>query len=321
MELHLAAPRSFKQEIVSIRRRIGGNKLKLDRGSRLKCKADFSAEDLMNKNKAINKRFEHFGWKSDWKLDDNYIGRLMKGGLLFQQNFLVRSYELGPDCKMSIGALVNLLQESSLNHLKSTGVMVEGFGSTPEMIRRSLIWVVCRLHIVVDAYPSWGDVVQVETWACASGRNGVRRDWLIRDYNTCKTLLRASSGYVMMNKETRKLSKFIEKTREEVKVILMDYCDPIIEEDDTELRDLDFQAANYVGTSLSSAPDSIVETHKLRAIRVEFRKECEKKSLLQSLGALASETDDGVLELDHTLCLVENGSQILRARTVWMPRN
>ena len=58
MELHLAAPRSIvlnnKQEIESIRRRIRGNKLKLDRGSRLKCKADFSAEDLMNKNKGSN---------------------------------------------------------------------------------------------------------------------------------------------------------------------------------------------------------------------------------------------------------------------------
>ncbi|GMN37281.1 hypothetical protein TIFTF001_006691 [Ficus carica] len=180
---------------MSIRRRISGNKRHLDHNAShfLKFKADIAAQCLQIKSQAINNRFEEFGPKSAGKLDQNtnYVGRLMKGGLVFQQNFLVRSCELGPDSKMSIGALVSLLQESSLNHLKSVGAVVEGLGSTAEMSRRSLIWVASRMHIVVDIYPSWGDVVQVETWVCASGRNGVRRDWLIRDYNTGESLLQA----------------------------------------------------------------------------------------------------------------------------------
>lgn len=37
-----------------------------------------------------------------------------------------------------------------------------------------------------------GDVVQVDTWVAASGKNGMRRDWLLRDYDTGEILTRAS---------------------------------------------------------------------------------------------------------------------------------
>lgn len=37
-----------------------------------------------------------------------------------------------------------------------------------------------------------GDVVQVETWVSASGKNGMRRDWLLRDSKTGEILTRAS---------------------------------------------------------------------------------------------------------------------------------
>ena len=59
---------------------------------------------------------EQFNWTlpSTGNLDENIVdifnGKLVKGGLVFQQKFLIRSYELGPDCKISIGALINLLQ-------------------------------------------------------------------------------------------------------------------------------------------------------------------------------------------------------------------
>ena len=63
-------------------------------------------------------------------------------------------------------------------------------------------------------------------------------------------LLGMCSVYVMMNKKTRKLSKFIEETREETKAVFMD-CDPIIDEDGRKLRDLNFETADYVRTGLS----------------------------------------------------------------------
>lgn len=54
----------------------------------------------------------------------------------------------------------------------------------------------------------------------------------------------------MMNKKTRRLSNFAEETREEVKTVFK-YCNPIIDEDGTKLRDLDSGSADYVRTGLS----------------------------------------------------------------------
>ncbi|PON58915.1 hypothetical protein TorRG33x02_289500, partial [Trema orientale] len=58
-----------------------------------------------------------------------------------------------------------------------------------------------------------------------------------------------------------------------------------------------------------SAPDSTLETLKLCALKLD---------LLHSLFAVSKETQG--VELEHTLRL-ENGSEILRVRTVWMPKN
>lgn len=45
-----------------------------------------------------------------------------------------------------------------------------------------------------------GDVVQVDSWVAASGKNGMRRDWLLRDSNTGQTLTRATRlGFLWMN--------------------------------------------------------------------------------------------------------------------------
>lgn len=37
-----------------------------------------------------------------------------------------------------------------------------------------------------------GDVVEIDTWVDAAGKNGMRRDWIIRDYNTQKIITRAT---------------------------------------------------------------------------------------------------------------------------------
>jgi hypothetical protein len=47
------------------------------------------------------------------------------------------------------------LQETALNHVKGAGLLGDGFGSTPEMCKKNLIWVVTRMQVVVDRYPTW----------------------------------------------------------------------------------------------------------------------------------------------------------------------
>ncbi|KAE9601858.1 hypothetical protein Lal_00040809 [Lupinus albus] len=298
---------------------------------------------------AAEKQWMMLDWKPrrpDMLIDPFGIGKIVQDGMVFRQNFSIRSYEIGADRTASIETVMNHLQESALNHVKTAGLLGDGFGSTPEMFKKNLIWVVTRMQVAVDRYPTWGDVVQVDTWVSASGKNGMRRDWLLRDCNTGEILTRASSVWVMMNKLTRRLSKIPSEVREEIGSYFVNSA-PIIEEDNRKLTKLDDNTADYIRTSLSprwndldvnqhvnnvkyigwileSAPQSILESHELSSMTLEYRRECGRDSVLQSLTSVSGVdvgnlAYSGHVECKHLLRL-EDGAEIVRGRTEWRPK-
>lgn len=54
-----------------------------------------------------------------------------------------------------------------------------------------------------------GDTVQVDTWVSASGRNGMRRDWLVYDCKTGDNLTRASRLVTSPHSDENVVSSFI----------------------------------------------------------------------------------------------------------------
>ncbi|VVA90513.1 unnamed protein product [Arabis nemorensis] len=295
---------------------------------------------------AAEKQWMMLDWKprrSDVLMDPFGLGRIVQDGLVFRQNFSIRSYEIGADRSASIETVMNHLQETALNHVKTAGLLENGFGSTPEMFKRNLIWVVTRMQVVVDKYPTWGDVVEVDTWVSQSGKNGMRRDWLVRDCNTGETLTRASSVWVMMNKLTRRLSKIPEEVRAEIEPYFVNSA-PVLDEDSRKLTKLDDKTADYVrsgltprwsdldvnqhvnnvkyiGWILESAPVGIMERQKLKSMTLEYRRECGRDSVLQSLTAVSgcdigNLGTAGEVECQHLLRL-QDGAEVVRGRTEW----
>ncbi|KAG4167463.1 hypothetical protein ERO13_A13G197000v2 [Gossypium hirsutum] len=293
---------------------------------------------------AAEKQWMMLDWKPkrpDMLIDPFGIGKIVQDGLVFRQNFSIRSYEIGADQTASIETVMNHLQETALNHVRSAGLLVDGFGSTPEMCKKNLIWVVTRMQVVVDRYPTWGNVVQVDTWVSASGKNCMRRDWLVRDSKTGEVLTRASSIWVMMNKVTRRLSKMPEEVRGEIEPYFMN-SEPVVAEDSRKLVKLNDSSAEfvrkgltpkwsdldvnqhvnnvkYIGWILESAPLPILETHELSSMTLEYRRECGRDSVLQSLTAVSDNGTDEI-ECQHLLRL-EDGSEVTRGRTQWRPKN
>ncbi|XP_073132218.1 palmitoyl-acyl carrier protein thioesterase, chloroplastic-like [Henckelia pumila] len=290
----------------------------------------------------------------DWKpkrldvIDDPFgLGSIMQNGLIFRQNFSIRSYEIGADRTVSLETLMNHLQETALNHVKTAGLLNDGFGSTPEMSKRNLIWVVAKMQVLVDRYPTWGDVIQVDTWVAASGKNGMRRDWLIRDRNTGDILTRASSQWVMMNKETRRLAKIPDEVRDEIGGYFVD-SPPVVDRETRKLPKLDDTTADYIRTGLTprwtdldvnqhvnnvkyvgwileSAPLPVVETHELAGITLEYRRECTRDSVLESLCSVLDKSigdlaNPGFVECQHLLRL-EGGGEVIKGRTEWRPKH
>ncbi|XP_078432320.1 fatty acyl-ACP thioesterases B [Wolffia australiana] len=298
---------------------------------------------------AAEKQWTLLDWKPkrpDMLVDAFAFGRIVQDGFVFRQNFSIRSYEIGADKTASIETLMNHLQETALNHVKTAGLLGDGFGSTPEMSRRNLIWVVTKMQVLVERYPSWGDVVEVDTWVSAAGKNGMRRDWHVRDSQTGQTITRATSVWVMMNKHTRRLSKIPDEARAEIEPYFLERS-AILDEDSRKLPKLDVETADfvrdglkprwsdldinqhvnnvkYIGWVLESVPVSILEAHELCGLTLEYRRECGRDSVLQSLtgvnagGGEESSPLTGV-ECDHLLRLAD-GAEIVRGRTTWRPK-
>ncbi|KAL7586149.1 hypothetical protein Lser_V15G39109 [Lactuca serriola] len=282
-------------------------------------------------------------------LDPFGLGRIVQDGLVFRQNFSIRSYEIGADRTASIETLMNHFQETALNHVKTAGLLGDGFGSTPEMCKKNLFWVVTKMQVMVDRYPTWGDVVQVDTWVAPSGKNGMRRDWLLRDWKTGEILTRASSNWVMMNKETRKLSKIPDEVRGEIEHYFVD-APPVVEDDNVKLPKLEEAKADYVRTGLTprwsdldvnqhvnnvkyigwileSAPKEVVEKYELASMTLEYRRECRKDSELKSLTSVLGngngigDSGSGHVDCQHVLQFQGGGGgEIVKGRTGWRPR-
>ncbi|KAI3455063.1 hypothetical protein Pfo_011726 [Paulownia fortunei] len=180
------------------------------------------------------------------------LGRFVGDRFVYRQSFVVRSYEIGPDKTATMETLMNLLQETALNHVASAGVAGNGFGATREMSIRKLIWVVTRIHVQVEKYSSWGDVVEIDTWVDAAGKNGMRRDWIIRDYNTQKIITRATSTWVIMNRETRRLSKIPDEVKNEVQPFYLNRAAIARENTDSEkIEKLTDETAERIRTGLA----------------------------------------------------------------------
>ncbi|KAM0924402.1 hypothetical protein ACQ4PT_004900 [Festuca glaucescens] len=179
--------------------------------------------------------------------------------------------------------LMNLLQETALNHVMSSGLAGDGFGATRQMSFRKLIWVVTRINIQVDKYSQWGDVVEIDTWVASSGKNGMRRDWIIRDCRTKKMIARATNNWVMMNRETRRLSKIPEE----------------------------------------SVPLNVLVEYHLTSMTLDYRHECRQSQLLESLTTMSStgmpspSLFSADLQSTHLIRQQDDKAEIVRARAEW----
>ncbi|CAM6015906.1 unnamed protein product [Sphagnum balticum] len=245
--------------------------------------------------------------KTEVPVDALRQGRLVEARLVYRQTFVIRSYEVGADKTASIETLMNHFQETALNHVWMAGLAGDGFGATHSMICHNLIWVVSRMQVQVEQYPAWGAVVEMDTWVAGSGKNGMRRDWLVRDYKTGQILARATSTWVMMNKKTRRFSKMPNEVRGEISPHFLersaiDNKDLVTQKikklgDDSaqlicsgltpRLNDMDMNQhvnnVKYIGWVLESVPQSLSVAHELTSMTLEYRRECTPSDIVQSL--------------------------------------
>ncbi|KAJ8554157.1 hypothetical protein K7X08_024835 [Anisodus acutangulus] len=280
------------------------------------------------------------------------LGNFVDDRFVYRQSFVIRSYEIGPDKTATMETIMNLLQETALNHVANSGVGSNGFGATREMSLRKLIWVVTRIHIQVEQYSSWGDVVEIDTWVDAAGKNGMRRDWIIRNSNTHNIITKATSTWVIMNRETRRLSKIPEQVKAEVQPFYINRSAiPTAQIDSEKIEKLNDETTQiissglaprwsdmdanqhvnnvkYIGWILESVPINVLEDCNLMSLTLEYRRECRLSNVLQSMTTLreietaTSDENGGIrgTECTHLIRMEADRAEVVRARSIWQPK-
>ncbi|GAB2251546.1 hypothetical protein Droror1_Dr00004393 [Drosera rotundifolia] len=280
----------------------------------------------------------------------NLMGRLVEAGSVYRQHFVIRCYEIGPDKTATVETILNLLQEAGINHMKSSGLSMENdYVATPVMSLMKLVWVVSRFHVKICKHTSWGNIVEVDAWFDSAGKNSFRRDWIVRDYKTKQTIAKATSTWVIMNKETRKLSKIPEEVKQELysfhssrfalkSTDEMDRINKITEQSADLIQsgiapkwsDLDgnqhVNHIKYVRWILESIPVDIVAKYDITNIILEYRRECRQNDVLESLFSmevLADSPDEVMktaatnIESTHLLRKQDDKAEIVRAKITW----
>ncbi|XP_042486049.1 oleoyl-acyl carrier protein thioesterase 1, chloroplastic-like [Macadamia integrifolia] len=258
-------------------------------------------------------------------LEELRLGSLAEDGLSYKEKFIVRSYEVGINKTATMEAIANLLQEAACNQVQTLGYSTDGMGTSYTMRQLHLIWVTARMHIEVYNYPAWGDMIEIETWFEA-GRVGTRRDFVVKDA-TGTVIGRATSKWVAMNQDTRRLQKVNDKILEEI----MSHAPrtprlAFPEEDNCSLKkipkleepaqysklglkarraDLDMNQhvnnVTYIGWLLESLPQEIIDTHELRKVTLDYRRECQHDDTVDSLTSMElMDNAEAIPELNGT---------------------
>ena len=245
---------------------------------------------------------------------------------IFETDVPVRYHELDSHGDLKPVTLLNYLQDAAGLHASQLGV------SVADLRRQGLIWVLSRLHLVVDRYPRAGQTVIVKTWP--STRQGLFscREFELLDGRGGKGVARATTSWAVLNIASRR-------------PVALDVCLPAyplyerraIYDDFSTLEqfpagtlhsesrfrvlrdDLDSNKhvnnAIFAGWALESVPDAVA-AGSLAELEITFRAEVLYGDTVTSRCA--------VLQPDtclHQIVNTRDNRELARLRTRWNPKN
>lgn len=115
---------------------------------------------------------------------------------IYQQDFQVRAYEVGPSGTIKLSSLLDYLQESASQHASRLGVSVKN------LIVRNLTWVLSRYHLKIFRYPAWGERVVIRTWPSAKISLFALREFEVLNHRE-EPIVMATSSWLLIDLKTK----------------------------------------------------------------------------------------------------------------------
>ncbi|MFK7846100.1 MAG: acyl-[acyl-carrier-protein] thioesterase [Rhodothermales bacterium] len=245
---------------------------------------------------------------------------------IWTEVFTVRSFEAGVSGTLSIQNLCNYFQEAAGNHARALGVSVE------QLQQKRMTWMLSRLHVKVQRYPSWKDTVFVDTWP--SGHNGLFATREFRMYTEAgDQVARGTSAWLLIDLRRRRpmrMPDFIDQIPvPEIPRAIPDPFLKILSPEQATIQrhfevrfsDLDVNGhannVSFINWAVESVPATIQKTHQLKAIEVNFRTEAHQGHTI--ISKARKDAVDGGMVLHHALFNAsdEEEKEIATVRSRW----
>jgi acyl-ACP thioesterase len=244
------------------------------------------------------------------------------------KRFRVRSFEADPLGRLQVPILCRLLQEAATAHAAELGVAVDA------LVDSGVAWVLNRLDLHVQRWPHSDDEIVVETWPAAMNRLLTERRFRIVDSSGRETG-RASTLWLVLDLERRRPVRLPAHVVENLQQLGL-APDPIRPDEltppDTVTSELGFSVrrsdvdlaghannTSFVEWVIEAVPDTVWSNCDLTDLDIQFLAECHQGQTVQSRSQLIGGGDAN--EVRHQLTRQEDGTEVARARTVWLKRN
>jgi acyl-ACP thioesterase len=113
------------------------------------------------------------------------------------EHYTALSYMVDADCRISLPAVLMLLQEAAWHHANNHDFGYKG------LLRRQLYWVLWRMRVEMLRYPAWTEPIKIQTWSKQPDNLTAYRDFEGYDGDNCK-FLAAASSWLILDMENRR---------------------------------------------------------------------------------------------------------------------
>jgi len=231
------------------------------------------------------------------------------------------------DGHVSIASTCNHLQDIASRHADTLGF---GFH---DLEKSGHLWVLARLHVMMDRLPRYGETTHVQTWPSGNERLVANRDFLVSDANGL--IGKATTSWVTLNIETRRPdkpdtvldSRFI-PDRDRVLVFPTKAITRLKEGEHSvsltaRRSDQDINnhvnSVRYVEFCLEAVPRNFTDSHRCKGLDIQFRTESYAGDTYVSACTM-SEPDMGMDTVLHSLKRTSDNTEIVRMRSWWEKR-
>ena len=241
-----------------------------------------------------------------------------------RDRFRVRSYETDPLGRLQVPILCKLLQEAATAHAAILGVAVD------TLIENGVAWVLSRLHLEMQRWPTSDEYIVIETWPEAANRLFTERRFNVVDAadNSIGT---ASTLWLILDLERRRPVRLPAHVVERLGELGLGSeprrfgdlvtPDPVDRELAFTVRRSDLDLAehvnntSYVEWAIEAVPDEVWSTCELAELEIQFVSECHQGQTVLSRSRQVDRGDD--IEVRHQLMRHEDGAEVARALTIW----